>query len=99
LAQKEADMICHIRYLGPPTAKSYELCAQERGFATEIVPLSHGAQGFWIGSKDARNVVIYYHGEYIYTYLYLFVLFQPLQIDGRLIMTTRLRRRIPTRWR
>ncbi|KAL1964236.1 hypothetical protein VTN77DRAFT_7194 [Rasamsonia byssochlamydoides] len=50
------------QYLGAPTAKAYEQVAQKRGFEPEIVTLDHGAKGFWVGRKDARNVVVYYHG-------------------------------------
>lgn len=28
----------------------------------ETVTLRHGASGHWVGNKDAKNVVIYYHG-------------------------------------
>lgn len=29
---------------------------------TKTVPLKDGASGHWIGDKNAKNVLIYYHG-------------------------------------
>ncbi|KLJ11780.1 hypothetical protein EMPG_13068 [Blastomyces silverae] len=48
--------------LNPPTNQIYELFATKSGFTPQTVPLDHGAQGHWIGNKDAKNVLIYYHG-------------------------------------
>ncbi|OJD10096.1 hypothetical protein AJ78_08755, partial [Emergomyces pasteurianus Ep9510] len=48
--------------LNPPTNKTYELFAAKNGFTPQTVPLEHGAQGHWIGSKDAKSVLIYFHG-------------------------------------
>ncbi|PGH06482.1 hypothetical protein GX51_02306 [Blastomyces parvus] len=48
--------------LNPPTNQVYELFATKRGFKPQTVQLDHGAQGHWIGNKDAKNVLIYFHG-------------------------------------
>lgn len=40
----------------------YENFATKNGFTPQTVPLEHGAQGHWIGNKDAKNVLIYFHG-------------------------------------
>ncbi|RDW89867.1 putative 6-hexanolactone hydrolase [Aspergillus mulundensis] len=45
-----------------PTVQAYEAYAKQKNLVPEIVPLKHGAQGLWIGSKNAKNVVVYYHG-------------------------------------
>lgn len=45
-----------------PTRSVYETALQKKGLQPETVPLKHGAQGHWIGNKNAKNVVIYYHG-------------------------------------
>ncbi|KAG5293032.1 alpha/beta hydrolase fold protein [Histoplasma ohiense] len=51
-----------LQALNPPTNQAYELFATKNGFTPQTVPLEHGAQGHWIGNKDAKNVLIYYHG-------------------------------------
>lgn len=30
----------------------------------ETVTLPHGAVGHWFGKKDAKNVLVYYHGTH-----------------------------------
>ncbi|KAL4879397.1 Alpha/Beta hydrolase protein [Aspergillus karnatakaensis] len=44
------------------TLHGYEAYAKQQNFTPETATLSHGATGLWIGSKDAKNVVVYYHG-------------------------------------
>lgn len=36
---------------------------KQRNLAPEIVDLNHGAKGLWIGNKNAKDVVVYYHGS------------------------------------
>ncbi|KKZ60491.1 hypothetical protein EMCG_04855 [[Emmonsia] crescens] len=48
--------------VNPPTHQVYENFATKNGFTPQTVPLEHGAQGHWIGNKDAKNVLIYFHG-------------------------------------
>ena len=50
------------RYLDPPTNVVYETFAKSKGFTPQTVTLDHGALGHWIGNKDAKNVLLYYHG-------------------------------------
>ncbi|OOO11279.1 mannose-6-phosphate isomerase, class I [Aspergillus oryzae] len=51
-----------FQYMNGPTRSVYETALQKKGLQPETVPLKHGAQGHWIGNKNAKNVVIYYHG-------------------------------------
>ncbi|KAE8364314.1 Alpha/Beta hydrolase protein [Aspergillus caelatus] len=51
-----------FQYMNGPTRSVYETGLQKKGLQPETVPLNHGAQGHWIGNKNAKNVVIYYHG-------------------------------------
>ncbi|KAL5333260.1 Alpha/Beta hydrolase protein [Aspergillus crustosus] len=44
------------------TLAGYEAYAKQNNIIPETVTLDHGATGLWIGNKDAKNVVIYYHG-------------------------------------
>lgn len=50
------------QYLFPSTDKAYELFAKEKGFQPESVPLRHGGQGHWLGRKDAKYILIFFHG-------------------------------------
>jgi hypothetical protein len=36
---------------------------KKHGLNPETVPLAYGAEGLWIGNKNAKNVIIYYHGS------------------------------------
>ncbi|KAL2869296.1 putative 6-hexanolactone hydrolase [Aspergillus lucknowensis] len=46
----------------PSTIQGYETYMKEHNLTPETVTLNQGATGLWIGNKDAKNVVIYYHG-------------------------------------
>lgn len=50
------------RYIAPGTSQAYEEAMMEKYLPNETVSLPHGATGHWIGKKDAKNVVVYYHG-------------------------------------
>ncbi|KAK2801410.1 hypothetical protein FQN51_005304 [Onygenales sp. PD_10] len=50
------------QYLSPSTDKTYEAFAKSKGFSPETIKLEHGGLGHWIGNKDAKNVLIYFHG-------------------------------------
>ncbi|KAE8352727.1 alpha/beta hydrolase fold protein [Aspergillus coremiiformis] len=52
----------HLQYLTGPTSYVYETQMNKNGCQPESVTLKHGAQGHWIGNKNAKNVIIYYHG-------------------------------------
>lgn len=46
----------------PPTSASYETAMKKRGLQPETVTLPHDTEGHWIGNKNAKNVIVYYHG-------------------------------------
>ncbi|CAI7581140.1 unnamed protein product [Penicillium discolor] len=50
------------QYLMPPTSASYETAMKKRGLQPETVTLPHDTEGHWIGNKNAKNVIVYYHG-------------------------------------
>ncbi|KAF3482536.1 alpha/beta hydrolase fold protein [Arthroderma uncinatum] len=54
--------IRQLHFIYPSTAEAYQILAKKKRFTPETVQLEHGAQGHWIGKKDAKNVLIYYHG-------------------------------------
>ncbi|KAL4940680.1 hypothetical protein BDV06DRAFT_17110 [Aspergillus oleicola] len=54
--------IRQLQSLSPSTTSGYEAWRAQQGITPEIVKLNHGAEGLWIGNKDAKNVVVYYHG-------------------------------------
>lgn len=35
---------------------------RKRGLEPEIVSLPHNTEGYWLGNKNAKNVLVYYHG-------------------------------------
>ncbi|KAJ5611973.1 hypothetical protein N7510_005167 [Penicillium lagena] len=50
------------RYINLPTTDVYISVMHKGGHRPEIVSLAHDAEGFWLGNKDAKTVVVYYHG-------------------------------------
>lgn len=62
-------LTCIGRYVTAPTQTTYKnFVAQKKGTQTEnTVSLKSGATGHWIGNKNAKNVVVYYHGAYFST--------------------------------
>lgn len=53
-------MLC--RYIDPTTPQTYHSVMQRRGLQPEVVDLPHGTEGYWLGNKNAKNVIVYYHG-------------------------------------
>ena len=53
------------RYIDPTTPQTYHSVMQRRGLQPEVVDLPHGTEGYWLGNKNAKNVIIYYHGTSI----------------------------------
>ncbi|KAJ5082428.1 hypothetical protein N7532_011471 [Penicillium argentinense] len=51
-----------VQYLSPPTPEIYKMAMEKRGLQPEVMSLPHGTDGYWLGNKNAKNVVIYYHG-------------------------------------
>ncbi|KAL4958756.1 putative 6-hexanolactone hydrolase [Aspergillus stella-maris] len=54
--------IRQLQSQSPSTFSTYETWANSQGIKPEVVKLNHGAEGLWIGNKNAKNVVVYYHG-------------------------------------
>lgn len=50
--------------ISPLTDVVYGQYARGARIKPVTVNLGSGAQGHWIGNKDAKNVLIWYHGEY-----------------------------------
>ncbi|KAM3561100.1 hypothetical protein ARSEF4850_003373 [Beauveria asiatica] len=46
----------------PNTDIIYNQYARSRNLQPDTVALAHGAQGHWVGNKNATNVFIWYHG-------------------------------------
>lgn len=55
------------RYLSPPDDEVYQTVMKKRGLQPEVVQLPHDTEGYWIGNKNAKNVVVFYHGKSNYT--------------------------------
>ncbi|QPH06384.1 hypothetical protein C2857_004812 [Epichloe festucae Fl1] len=51
-----------LQLISPLTNVVYEQYARSVKMPAETVDLGDGAQGHWLGSKDAKNVLIWYHG-------------------------------------
>ncbi|KAI9923852.1 hypothetical protein MW887_008334, partial [Aspergillus wentii] len=49
-------------YLNSTSNECYESFMKKKRLQPESIPLNHGATGHWIGNKDAKDVVVYYHG-------------------------------------
>lgn len=52
-----------FRYLNGPTSDTYATIAKNNGQQPETVTLPHDAEGFWLGNKNAKKVLVYYHGS------------------------------------
>lgn len=51
------------RWISPSTDKLYETYVRSQRVTPETVELGcHGARGHWLGNKDAKHVLIWYHG-------------------------------------
>ncbi len=55
-------IVCH-RLISPNTNIIYNQYARSRNFEPDTVALAHGAQGHWVGNKNATNVLIWFHGQ------------------------------------
>ncbi|KAM3544862.1 hypothetical protein ARSEF1564_002181 [Beauveria bassiana] len=51
-----------LQLVSPNTDIIYNQYARARNFKPDTVALAHGAQGHWVGNKNATNVFIWYHG-------------------------------------
>ncbi len=52
-----------LRYAFPSTAKVYAAYCKSKKIEPVSVSMPNGTQAHWVGSKNARNVLIYYHGK------------------------------------
>ena len=50
------------QYVFPPTNTAYKQVCRKRGCKPDIVDIGSGAQGLWIGMKDAKHIILYFHG-------------------------------------
>jgi hypothetical protein len=46
----------------PPTNKIYDMFVKKARVLPQTVDLGHGAQGHWVGDRNADNVLVWYHG-------------------------------------
>ncbi|KMU90739.1 hypothetical protein CIHG_08699 [Coccidioides immitis H538.4] len=46
----------------PSTSGAYEIFARQNKIEAQTVQLNYGGLGHWLGNKDAKNVLVYYHG-------------------------------------
>ena len=55
--------IAQDRYMNPPsTTPTYLKYAKDNKFAPESITLPSGTQAHWIGNKNAKQIIIYFHG-------------------------------------
>ncbi|KAL1963474.1 hypothetical protein VTN77DRAFT_8375 [Rasamsonia byssochlamydoides] len=51
-----------LQLIFPKTSTVYRLFAWRSGISNQTVELGYGAQGHWIGNREAKNVLVWYHG-------------------------------------
>ncbi|KAK4084680.1 hypothetical protein Purlil1_10265 [Purpureocillium lilacinum] len=55
--------VLQLQWISPPTDKMYEQYARSARVTPQTVDLGcHGAKGHWIGNKNAKHVLVWYHG-------------------------------------
>lgn len=52
------------RYMNGTTTETYLKFAKDNGFAPESVELPSGTQAHWLGNKNAKKVILYFHGTF-----------------------------------
>lgn len=62
--EQAIDFLLSHRYLTLPTSAVYAAVMKKHGLQPETVTLPHNTEGHWIGNKDAKTVIIYYHGAF-----------------------------------
>lgn len=55
--------LAQLQWALPNTDEVYEQYARTRRIKPETVDLGKGAKGHWVGDKNAKNVLIWYHGK------------------------------------
>ncbi|MCJ1422803.1 hypothetical protein MMC29_000683 [Sticta canariensis] len=58
----EYTTIPQSQIIAPPVDKLYADFAKEKGFKPETLVLSNGTEAYWIGSKNAEKVIVWFHG-------------------------------------
>ncbi|KAF1949867.1 alpha/beta hydrolase fold protein-like protein [Byssothecium circinans] len=53
------------RYWNGTSTPVYLKYAQDNGFEPQSVTLSSGVQAHWLGDKDAKKVILWFHGGYV----------------------------------
>ncbi|CRG91329.1 DNA-directed RNA polymerase subunit beta'' [Talaromyces islandicus] len=51
-----------IQAISPSTSTEYKMYTWRKGVQNQTVDLGEKATGHWVGNKDAKNVLIWYHG-------------------------------------
>lgn len=46
----------------PLLDEAYPAFAKKEGFTPENIELADGTKAYWLGSKDAEKVILYFHG-------------------------------------
>jgi hypothetical protein len=62
--QLGSQTLAQDRYLNPSTTDVYLKFAKDKRFTPESVTLASGIQAHWIGSNNARKVILYFHGKF-----------------------------------
>lgn len=61
-ASKDYTMLIAVRWLSPTTNEVYQQYTRQHDIIPQSVELAHGSKGHWIGNKQAKNVLVWYHG-------------------------------------
>ncbi|KAI1967634.1 hypothetical protein LOZ53_003631 [Ophidiomyces ophidiicola] len=70
------------RAIKPATSSVYKDFAKANAFTPQTVDLVDGSQGHWIGNKDAKNVVVYFHGTLPFILFYHSIKLTGIPIGG-----------------
>jgi len=54
--------VAQFQYIGTRTVESYKKFTTSHGLEANVVDLPSGIKGLWLGSKNARNVLLFFHG-------------------------------------
>lgn len=52
-----------LQFILPPSNKIYDRYSRRTGKPPQSVKLGHGALGHWIGDRNAKNVLVWFHGQ------------------------------------
>ncbi|KAF9889513.1 hypothetical protein FE257_007223 [Aspergillus nanangensis] len=54
--------IAQMQYIMPPSNKVYDIYSRKAKKIPDTVDLGDGAMGHWVGDRNAKHVLIWYHG-------------------------------------